>query len=217
MRLTATVILLLLISASTTGNAPNDSTIHNVDFKNFQLPWNRAMHRSPWLDQHGSGAPSDASSMWRWMGSLPRTAVKVVKGIHRFYGPEDDKTSLAVPLLSVDSVVYGELDGDGIEEAAVHVNYASGGTQHWDYLYVFRLTDGHPALLALLKAGDRAYGGLVKSNIQDGLLILDFADQDRRVGDCCSEGFIRVRYRWTNGHFEETGSREKGDLKVEEH
>lgn len=216
MRLAPLGILLALLSASGTLSAPDDARIRKADFKNFQLPWNRAMQRSPWIDQSRKGGASTGSPMWRWIDALPTSTVPIAGGIHHFYGPGDDKTSLAVPHLSVGSVVYGDLDGDGSEEAAVPVNYSSGGTQNWGYLYIFKLADGYPVLVALLKAGDRAYGGLVKSDIRDGVLTLDFADQDRRVGDCCSEGYIRVHYRWKDGHFVETGAREKGDLHVEE-
>lgn len=216
MRLAPIGILLLLVFASTTPSTPDVSRIREVDFKNFQLPWNRAMQRSPWTDQYRKGATANSSSMWRWSDSLPNSAVPVTDGIHRFYGPGDEKTSRVVPLLRVGSVVYGDLGGDGSEEAAVHINYSSGGTQNWGYLYVFKLVDGRPALVALLKAGDRAYGGLVKSDIRDGVLTVDFADQDRRIGDCCSEGYIRVHYRWKDGHFVEAGAHEKGDLHVEQ-
>jgi hypothetical protein len=117
----------------------------------------------------------------------------------------------------MDGVTYGDLDGNGTEEAAVHLNYGSGGTQNWDYLYVYKSVDGRPSLIGILISGERGYGGLVRSSIENGLLVLDFADADRRVGDCCSEGYIRVHYRWRNGTFVEIGARERGDLNLHEH
>lgn len=82
---------------------------------------------------------------------------------------------------------------------------------------MYKLDHGVPRLLGRLESGSRADGGLVKTAIRNRLLVLDFADAERRVGDCCSEGFIRVRYRWRQGHFVETGPRERGDLKLEVH
>jgi hypothetical protein len=110
------------------------------------------------------------------------------------------------------SVTYGDLNADGTEEAAVHLNYTEGGTANWDYLYVYKLVRTRPKLMSILKGGSRSHGGLNRVAIQNGLLTLDFADPDRRVGDCCSEGYIRVRYRWRDGKFVEEGPREHGDV-----
>lgn len=118
------------------------------------------------------------------------------------------------PLVSVDSVTYGDLDGDGVDEAAVHLNYSTGGTMNWDFLYIYKLKSGQPKALAILESGSRAYGGLARSVVENGQLVLDFADAERLVGDCCSEGYIRIHYRWRNGAFIEEGQRERGDLNL---
>jgi hypothetical protein len=58
-------------------------------------------------------------------------------------------------------------------------------------------------LLARLESGSRADGGLLKVAIEQRTLILDFADTEKRAGDCCSEGYIRVKYRLKDGRFVE--------------
>ena len=45
-----------------------------------------------------------------------------------------------IALVSVDAVIYGDLDSDGIEEAAVLLNCSSGGTVNWDFLYIYKLS-----------------------------------------------------------------------------
>jgi hypothetical protein len=111
------------------------------------------------------------------------------------------------------SVTYGDVDGDGTEDAAVDLLYGTGGTANWHYLYVYSVDHGTPELKARLQSGSRADGGLVKTAIQTGRLVLDFADTNRRQADCCSEGYVRVTYRWQGDRFVETGGREYGDLK----
>ena len=67
-------------------------------------------------------------------------------------------------------------------------------------------------LFAVLESGSRADRGLVRVEIQRRLLMLDFQDTARRVGLCCSEGFVRVRYRWMQHRFIESGVRQRGKL-----
>jgi hypothetical protein len=181
---------------------PGTSSIRHVDFKNFAYPWN------------GGGGPENLENPWHWIESSPSSTVQLRGGVHRFWEEvEAGQDRSRAPGLWFESVTYGDLDGDGKEEAAVDLNYSGGGTANWDYLYVYKLDRDGPRLLGWLESGDRAYGGLVKVSIQQGQLVLDFADPERRDGDCCSGGYIRVRYVWKGGHFVETGPREKGDLK----
>lgn len=204
MRTISCTPLVLLALAVLTGGAAENTGIRSIDFKNFSFPWN---HEVAFADR----------STWHWIASRPKALIRVEKGIHHFYKPDQsDNGHKPSPRISVDAVTYGDLDGDGSEEAAVHLNYSTGGTQNWDYLYVYKLVGGRTQLIGLLISAERGYGGLVGSIIQKGLLVLDFADPERRVGDCCSEGYIRVHYRWRNGAFLEEGPRERGDLNLNE-
>jgi hypothetical protein len=134
---------------------------------------------------------------WHWLTSPPDLRFKSVNGIHHFYIPgQDNYEREHAPLVSVDSVNYGDLDGDGVEEAVVALNYSTGGTANWDYLYVYKLESGQPQLLARMRTSSRGYGGLVRAFVRNQLLIVDFADPERGVGDCCSEGYVRVHCRW---------------------
>jgi hypothetical protein len=115
-------------------------------------------------------------------------------------------------MIRVTSITYGDFDGAGVDEAAVHLNYSTGGTSNWDFLYLYRLRGNAPKLVAILQSGSRGYGGLVRVSIANGLLVLDFADAERREGDCCSNGYVRVRFRRQHGEFNEEDRRERGDL-----
>jgi hypothetical protein len=192
----------LIIGAVTTGGA-QVIKIRQIDFKNFTYAW----------DDPAMSVPES----WHWITSSPKSRIKASKGIHHFYEQgRDEYEREHAPLISVDSVAYGDLVGDGNEEAVVSLNYSTGGTANWDYLYVYKLKNGRPALLGRMQTGSRGYGGLIKASVQNGFLVVDFADKDRRVGDCCSEGYIRVRYRWQKGSFVEVGTREHGDLELRE-
>jgi hypothetical protein len=108
------------------------------------------------------------------------------------------------------SVAYGDLDGDGREEAAVDLIRQSGGTASWHYLYVFGVPKRAPKLLGILRSGSRAYGGLTAVAIVGRALVLDFNDPDLRTGDCCSDGFIREKYSFDGTRFIEAAPPLKG-------
>jgi hypothetical protein len=205
MKILAQAMIVGLCFATTlTSGTPKSDDIRRIDFKNFSFPWDEGI---------GDSVPSD----WHWISPLPQSRIRVVDGIHHFYSPGQDKYKHEhAPLIRLHSVTHGDLDGDGNEEAAVHLNYSSGGTANWDFLYVYTLSRGRPTLLGILESGSRADGGLVRVVIEKQYLVLDFADGERRVGDCCSEGYIRVHYRWRKGGFVEEGPREKGDLPLNE-
>jgi hypothetical protein len=201
------VIVVLSLSTALTAGIPKTDEIRRLDFKNFSFPWDEEM-----------GEASSVPTISRWISPLPQEHIRAVRGTHHFYSPgQDELEREQAPLISVDSITYGDLDGDGIEEAAVHLNYSTGGTSNWDFLYIYKLGRGRPKLLGILESGSRGYGGLGRTSIAEGLLVLDFADAERRVGDCCSEGYIRVRYRWQGQGFVEEGPRERGDLPLKVH
>ncbi len=164
-----------------------------VDFKNFDYVWD--------------APPISVPTAWKWLGGRPKSSLRVVRGRHDFSPSERS----AGEYVMVRSVTYGDLSGDGRDDAAVDLLYSTGGTANWHYLYVFTLGQGSPTVLGRLQSGSRADGGLVKIAIERNTLVLDFSDTKRRIADCCSEGYVRVRYRWQGDHFVEVGTRGSGD------
>ncbi|MFN7926006.1 MAG: hypothetical protein U0Q16_38265 [Bryobacteraceae bacterium] len=188
------LILAALCLVSTA--APAAGGIRRVDFQNFAFPWDVPKDEVP--------------STWKWIGPAS-SSVRLINGRHDFGEPEIPR--YATPYVMLRSVTYGDVDGDGTDDAAVDLLYSTGGTANWHYVYVYVFRHGKPKLAARLQSGSRSDGGLIKTAIQNGWLVLDFADTDRRTADCCSEGYVRVGYRWKGGRFVEVGEREHGDLR----
>jgi len=191
----------LCVLAIFTVAAQKPKNIRNVDFKNFTYEWDEPISR----DARGDVQP------WYWMEKSPNTTFRMRNGQADFTRSDDGE--VIQTYISMYGVSYGQLEGDSSEDAAVHLNYSTGGTANWDYLYVYKVDHERAKLLARLESGERAYGGLVHVAIENRLLVLDFADPERSEGDCCSKGYIRVHYAWRHGHFEETGPWERGDLR----
>lgn len=193
------VATLLLLSLTTTPAKQAFTSIRQIDFKNFIYPW----------DDSYDGP----SSTWAWLPLPSSDSFRLSHGKRWLRDPGAEPTEQGFTLLFMfESVAYGVLSGEQRDVAAVSISYSTGGTAGWGYLYVYRLANGKPTLMGYLITGSRADGGLVKVAFQDGELVLDFEDPAKRVGDCCSTGYIRVHYRWQNNHFIEAGPREHGDL-----
>jgi hypothetical protein len=196
------MILILFVVAAFRNEGAQEFKIRQIDFKNFTYAW----------DDSRTGVPEE----WAWMTTPPQSRVGVSKGIHHFYEQAGYGPRESAPVLRVYDVTYGDLLGDGDEEAVVSLNYSTGGTANWDYVYVYRLKGVQPTLMARMETGSRGYGGLIKASVQKGQLVLDFTDKERAVGDCCSEGYTRVQYRWRGRSFVEVGMRQHGKLELKE-
>jgi len=184
---------ILLVSLA---NSFAASTIREIDFQNFSYSWPKSV---------GGVPPS-----WKWLDAVPTGSIRLANGRVEF---GESRQFSPAPFVELISVTYGDLSGDGREEAAVDLMYKTGGTADWHYLFIYALADGSPKLLGLLRSGSRAYGGLVKVAIHEHRLLLDFSDERKQIGDCCSEGWVRVGYRLRNGRFVETGARSYGAFK----
>ncbi len=187
--------------ASWGGQTHKVKSIRQIDFKNFTYAWSEPE------------PPEDEDVPWHWFNSPTDSHFRAVHGLHHFYSAKQEPYEREhAPLISVDSVVYGDLDGDGNEEAVVAMNYSTGGTFNWDYLYVFTLDSGRAKLIERMETGSGGSGGLVRMSVQHQFLVIDFADPEQIAGDCCSKGFIRVHYRLQEGEFIEDGERGRGKL-----
>jgi len=120
-------------------------------------------------------------------------------GQYRF--PCDFPIPSDCPSLSVDKVEFGHIEGLPETSAIVTVEYYTGGTANWQYLYVIALQSGRPRVMAWLETGSRADMGLRSATVDRGDLVLIVNDPDKRMGDCCSTGSITYRYRWHVGSF----------------
>jgi hypothetical protein len=190
-RTSASIISLTLLSFALRAAQSERSP----DFRNFSYPWPGA-----------AGVPAK----WSWLELRASDSVLVAHGRHDF-----QVKSLNVPgspYLLFDSQSRGDLGSAAPRVAAVTLRYGTGGTANWSYLYVYELSENAPRLLGVLRSGSRADGGLIKATIKDHSLVLDFADAARKTADCCSDGFVRARYKWNGKRFSQIGSMERGDI-----
>jgi hypothetical protein len=184
------------------GYASAQTTIRQVDFKNFSYPLkDRLLGHAElkWLTTEGSFRPALRTIHLKNGKDLEKTLTP---------GPGGDYSGF-----EFESVAYADLTGGGEEDAIVDLRYLTGGTQHTNYVYFYALENGKPKLLAYCHTGDRAYFGLYKVYGEKQRLVIELFDPRKSEGDCCSAGFVRTRYRWDGIGFAAVGHPEYGALK----
>jgi len=191
------------------GLAAAQNGIRQVDFKNFSYPLS-----GPLLG-HGE---------LKWLGN-PKDGYSKRKPFHLVNGEDLTKSSsffmdgreyTQYAGFSLQSVEFADVTGDGKEDAIVVLLYRTVGTQNTHYVYIYSFIEGKPNLLAYCHTGDRAHSGLYKVYGERGKLVFELLDPEKMLGDCCSSGFVRFRYRWHDGRFQEFGAHEYGTLDAEE-
>ncbi len=99
------------------------------------------------------------------------------------------------------AVIYGDLTGDGRDEAVVMTS--CGGMHATEEPYVFTMKDGKASVMARLESGDRAFGGYQRIEVKDGLLI---TERTQGEAACCPDVIERKTYKWSGTAFREVGA-----------
>jgi hypothetical protein len=169
----------------------------NVDFRNFTYSF--PVHK--FLAVPGKMV---------WMSLNVKTTITLVNGRY----DSDKVTPAQGPSIILDRVLYGYLTSAKQLDAVVVLGYHTGGTAWWSYVYAFSMASGQPKLVGWLRTGSRADFGLYRLDVSNGGLIVDLFDPDRRIADCCSEGFVRTSYSFSNGYFVQQGKPEFRTVEV---
>lgn len=111
---------------------------------------------------------------------------------------------------------YGDVTGDGVEEALVALELSVRGTAIPNIVYIYTLQSDKPKLLWAFQTGDRGAGGLRQVYAENGELVIELYGEDKligkdlygmEVGVCCPKVFTRARYQW-QGSFRQKGKEE---------
>lgn len=123
--------------------------------------------------------------------------------------------------LSYVTTKYGDVTGDGVDEAFVILKIVTAGSAIPQIVYVFTWKNEQPELIWHFRTGDRADGGLKNIFAESGEIVVELYGQDRYVlgeietmkitGDeeqlCCPTYFTRTRYEWNGNDFRMQGKR----------
>lgn len=119
-------------------------------------------------------------------------AMKLVNGEWERQDPEGWTESL-----SLAQTLFGDLDGDGREEAVVHTVYSGGGTGRFDEVAIYQETAQEPKKIGQLPGGDRGDGGVADLKLEGGKVVLTRNGSIMGDGACCPSLELIEVWRWT--------------------
>jgi hypothetical protein len=112
---------------------------------------------------------------------------------------------------------YGDVTGDGVEEAMMMLGIENRGSAIPEIVYIFGMSKGGPKLLWWFETGDRADGGLRQVYAENEELVVELYGKDRIIGSdlyrgdeglCCPSTFTQARYEWRSNRFRLKGQPE---------
>ena len=109
-------------------------------------------------------------------------------------------------------VAYGDLNGDRRDEAIVLTVCNTGGTGNFSEGFIFAMKAGRPTLAARIPGGDRAYGGLRRTRVENGLLVVDSNDVGPEGGACCPQIIVTTRYKLAGSRIVKFGKDTRRDV-----
>jgi hypothetical protein len=113
----------------------------------------------------------------------------------------------------VERAKYGDITGDGHEEAIVLTNCDQEGTGYFSEGFIYTLRRGKPVLLTRVPGGDRAQGGLYGLTIRHGLVVVESYAAKDNGGVCCPDYIDTTRYRWNGHKLVQVGAKSRRDYK----
>ena len=107
---------------------------------------------------------------------------------------------IAIPafllFVALDLVLFGDIDGDGAEDAIVFLTTQSGGTGHFAELAAVLNQNGNANNASMLSLGDRDV--VEAGGIQAGVITLNLRVHGPNDGLCCPSQSATFTYRLDN-------------------
>ncbi len=126
---------------------------------------------------------------------------------------EEDLTKDDINGFSIEKA-FGDLNGDGVEEAAIFVHYYVGGTgaSNRNRVLVFSAENGKVQLLGQIDGGDRADGGIKSAKIQNARLEVQTFTPGPNECAVCYGGVAETSYELISGDFVKVGYEYVADM-----
>lgn len=99
--------------------------------------------------------------------------------------------------------IFGDLDGDGAEEAVILSFFDGGGTGKFTGIEVYTMRAGREQVLGIIPGGDRGDGGIDDVRLDGAVVLVDRLMSVEGDGACCPSKIAHERWRWSGSAFAE--------------
>lgn len=104
---------------------------------------------------------------------------------------------------SVSRPVFGDVTGDGVEEAVIVTTLNSGGTGRFTGVSVFAMPGGTVTVIGEIPGGDRGDGGIAEVAIEGRAVLVERYQSGAGDGACCPSKIAHERWTWDGHRFVE--------------
>lgn len=119
------------------------------------------------------------------------------------YQPKDPEAYIQRGSFMVAPPVYGDVTGDGIEEAIIITTENSGGTGQFDGIDIYAVRGGQPVIIGGIPGGDRGDGGISHVKVEGGVVVVWRMASQEDDGACCPSKVQVERWSWKGDKFVE--------------
>ena len=119
------------------------------------------------------------------------------------YQPKDPDGYVEHGYFNVTPPRFGDVDGDGADDALVIHVYNGGGTGQFDGITVYTMRAGAPVALGEIPGGDRGDGGISDARLEGGVVLVERMMSQADDGACCPSKLQQERWAWKGGAFVE--------------
>lgn len=96
---------------------------------------------------------------------------------------------------SIMDIAFGDLNGDKQDEAIVLSICNTGGTGNFSEGFIYSMRAGKASQVGRIPGGDRGYGGLRSTRVENGMLLVDSNDAGTEGAACCPQYIVTTKYR----------------------
>jgi hypothetical protein len=99
--------------------------------------------------------------------------------------------------------VFGDVNGDGVEDAIIASVLSTGGTGRFSDIRIYTMKDGRVVDLAAIPGGDRGDGGIRRVAVEGSAVVVERNVLAEGDGACCASQARRERWVWRDGEITE--------------
>jgi len=119
------------------------------------------------------------------------------------YQARDPDAYIERGFFQVTPPVFGDVDGDGAEDAVIVTLENMGGTGMFSSVEIYVLRDGQPVVLGAIPGGDRGDGGIADALLDGKTVTVDRYLSLDGDGACCPSQLQHERWTWDGTAFVE--------------